>query len=89
MAKDGRLRLAVTYTGPTDTRGSRMVVRGGGRVRTYSYDYAARDAFLAAAEAFRDELAPGGALDRGPVSDVPERRVFMLAPACGCAFCRY
>lgn len=39
------VRVSATYSGPTETRGSRIIVRWQGRQATYPFNHAARDAF--------------------------------------------
>ena len=58
------MRVRTTYYGPTDTRGSRIVVHFDDRQRTVSYDYAAVDPHESAVcEALRH-----AGLEFGPVT---------------------
>lgn len=50
------MQLYTRFYGPTDTTGAKIVVRGGGRQRTWHYDYASVDPHLDAAMTLAEAL---------------------------------
>lgn len=73
------MQLYTRYYGPTDTTGAKIVVRGGGRQRTWRYDYASVDphfdAAMTLAEALgfeRPRLTAVSESDAGVVFNVEE-----------------
>lgn len=51
--------VTTTYSGATNTRGSRIIVKGDGRQKSFPFDYAARDAHIAAVGQFLEYLGYG------------------------------
>jgi len=50
------MQLYTRFYGPTDTTGAKIVARGGGRQRTWHYDYASTNPHLDAATVLAEAL---------------------------------
>ena len=50
------MQIHTRYYGPTDTTGSKIIARGGGRRHTWHYDYASTDPHLDAATMLAEAL---------------------------------
>lgn len=64
------ISIRTRYSGPTDTRGSRVTVYGPAGQRTYSYDYSAYDAHDAAVSGYLTDLT-GATITASDLSDLP------------------
>lgn len=73
------VKVRTRYVGPTDTTGSKIVVKVNGRQRSVPYDYAANDVHLSAAITALTDLNIWQAGDvLHPTADLPRGYEFTL-----------